>query len=507
MVFTREKQPMHVKRFGLLTALGLGLGAGVAASQDLGLWDAVSAIGPGEYAVERADEMATVAQQLARGFIMDDASSELVQTLYRDLLSLHLGRLYEMLPVYDGQSRWLGLEGLPTEAGYALTLHAVAPERDSSKLGDLAGWLEMSPFEGSFGSGQPFAVNQRLEIGTGATGPGDLIAFVTGMMVALEREINTPQPTELMAVAQAAEPGLSVGERPLLAAIYKAAPHAADALADVVVLRSLGRNVSCGDKPCLAYDVDMKLDVVGLKRLGYPHLAETIRKWENLAQVQIRVQTQDGADLISLAIRTDPAGIRVRFVSKDGKVVPIRQGKPMPGAAISLSDVNEPIAIAVRADLRYEGFTLAVRDLRFPGRLKGGNTEASFVGRIDHTPSLVMSGTDAFRSTLASFADSTLGLGDHGRDFARYVAIGRDGKGTPVGISMDKTGGDGHVLTQTVDTVLLDNALIRFAFRIVGGRLIPDKAAITEFGTLVETVINALVVDYQAARPALAVRG
>ena len=67
-----------------------GLGWGAHAAQDLGLWEAVAAIGPGAYAVERADEMATVAQQLARGFVMDDVSSALVKALYRDLLSLHL---------------------------------------------------------------------------------------------------------------------------------------------------------------------------------------------------------------------------------------------------------------------------------------------------------------------------------------------------------------------------------------------------------------------------------
>jgi hypothetical protein len=498
---------MNGRRWTWTLAVGLGVGAAAQASESLGLWDSVAAIGPGPYAVLRADEMASVAQQLSRGFVMDDVSSDLVRALYRNLLTLRLSRLYEMLPVSDGESRWMGIEGVPTKEGFALTLTAVAPQRDSARLGDLAGWLEMYPIDNAFGSGQPYAIDQRLEIGTGATGPADLTAFVGGLLGSMEREIGAKQAPELMAVAGTAEPGLSEAERPLLAAIYGAVPRAADALAEVVVIRSLGRVVGCGERPCLAYDVDIVLDPDGVESAGYGALADTIRRWENLAQVQARVRMADGADLVVLGMRTDPAGIRLRFVSMDGKVVPIRAGVPMPDAAVSLSNVDVAVRIEVRADLRYEGFTLEVRQLQFPGRLLSRSTEASFVGRIDTTPSLVLSGAGVLRSSLASFADSTLGLADHGRDFARYVALGRNGKGTPVRLSLEETGSGTHVLTQTADTVLLDNALIRFAFRIVGGRLIPEEAAIMEFGSLVETVITALIADYEAVRPRLASRG
>jgi hypothetical protein len=57
------------------------------------------------------------------------------------------------------------------------------------------------------------------------------------------------------------------------------------------------------------------------------------------------------------------------------------------------------------------------------------------------------------------------------------------------------------VITESAVTVLLDNALIRFAFRVVGGRLIPDQNAIDDFGSLAKQVILALVADYGAARP------
>ncbi len=483
-----------------------GLGWSAHASQDLGLWEAVAAIGPGAYAVQRADEMATVAQQLARGFIMDDVSSQLVKTLYRDLLSLHLSRLYDMLPVDDGTSRWMGIEGLPTASGYALTLTAVAPERDSSALGDLAGWLEMAPHTGTFGTGQPFAVDQRLEVGTGATGPADLSAFASGALRGLEHAVATPQGARWLSIAQRSQPHLTEAERPILAAIHAALPRFASLVSSVAVVRSLGRPLPCGSDTCLAYDVDVLLDTKGVARAGYGALANTIRKWENLAQVQGRIRTESGADIVMMTMRTDPAGARLRFVSQNGSLVPIRDGSLALDEKMDLTAVDSPIRIEVRADFRYEGFTLEVRDLMFPGRLVSNAAEASFVGRIDSTPSLELNGSGVLRSSLASFADSALGLGDHGRDFARYVALGTDGSGTPVRLSLDRAG-ETHVLTQTVNTVLLDNALIRFAFRLVGGRLIPDEEAINEFGQLIEKGIDALIADYREVRPSLAARG
>ncbi len=163
------------------------MGAVAQASESLGLWDSVAAIGPGHYAVLRDDEMASVAQQLSRGFVMDDVSSDLVRALYRNLLTLRLSRLYEMLPVSDGESRWMGIEGEPTEAGYVLTLMATAPKRGSAELGSMAGWLEMLPIEERYGTGTPYAIDQRIEIGTGGVGPRDVQRFFTCLLQALER--------------------------------------------------------------------------------------------------------------------------------------------------------------------------------------------------------------------------------------------------------------------------------------------------------------------------------
>lgn len=472
-----------------------------SSERDLGLWRAALALGDGEYAVARADEMAAVATQLVRGFVLDDASSELVRTLYRDLLSLNLGRLYELLPAEKGEARWMGIEGEPTEAGYALTLMAAAPRRGSSGLGAMAGWLEMLPIEEKYGNGTPYALDQRLEIATGGVGPRDVQRFFTGLLVALERAVEDPQPQWAVEASRAAEPLLKGTDAKLLAAIYAAMPSGASGLTDVVRVRSLGTAVPCGEGSCLAYNIDIMLDPDGVRRAGFRHLAETIRRWDSLAKFQARLRLPGGADVAHLVVRTDPAGLRLRFVSQGGKIVPVHAGKVALDEAFSLENVDQELDIEVRGDVQYEGFALEIRDLHFPGRLRATEKVASFSGRVNQTPSLVFSGTDAVRSSLASFADSTLGLGDHGRNFARYVADGRSGQGTPVQLSMERVGSGVHVITQSADTVLLDNALIRFAFRVVGGRLIPEEEAIDDLGSLAKQVILAIVADYQAARP------
>ena len=61
-------------------------------------------------------------------------------------------------------------------------------------------------------------------------------------------------------------------------------------------------------------------------------------------------------------------------------------------------------------------------------------------------------------------------------------------------------------MTESVDTVLLDNGLVRFAFRVVGGRLIPEPEVIADLGSLVEQLVVAMVTDYETVRPELAGR-
>ena len=488
--------------------VGLATMGTVAAStkRDLGLWESVLALGEGEYAVERADEVAVVARQLAQGFVLDQESADLVRKVYRNLLSLNLEKLYGMLPSSQGDARWLGMEGSATSDGYALTLMAKEPKRESADVGVLAGWLEMVPIEERYGTGTPYAVDQRLEVGTGGVGPQDLERFITGLLVQLERAVDTPQPEWASQAARAAEPRLKGGDSRLLSSIYAAMPKGASALTDVVRVRGLGTQIPCGQGHCLAYNIDVMLDPDGVRRAGFRHLGEAIRRWENLAKAQARIRLPSGADVAHLVVRTDPAGLRLRFLSQGGRIVPVKGGEVVMEEAFLLKDLDQAFEIEVRADVQYEGFSLEIRGLRFPGRLTANHEELRFLGQINDTPRLSLSGTDAVRSSLASLADSTLGLGDHGRDFARYVAEGRSGQGTSVQLRLAPSDGGGHVLTEAVDTVLLDNSLIRFAFRVVGGRLIPKQEAISDLGSLLEQLIVAMVTDYEAVRPELAER-
>jgi hypothetical protein len=347
-------------------------------------------------------------------------------------------------------------------------------------------------------------VVQRLEIGTGQTGPEDLARFFSALLLELERAADTEQPEWAMSAVARNEPLLKGADARLLAAIYAAMPTATSGLVDVVSVRGVGRQVPCAQSTCLALNLDVMLDPAGVRRAGFRHLSETIRRWDNLAKAQARIRLPSGADVLHVVVRTDPAGLRLRLVTHEGKIVPVRQGRVAMDEAFALDDLDTELEIEARADVRYEGFSLEVRDLKFPGRLVAGSKKAVFSGRIDQSPSLVLSGTDAVRSSLASFADSTLGLGDHGRDFAAYVADGRNGRGTQLSVAMIRNPDGSNVAVESFDTVLLDNSLIRFAFRVVGGRLIPDERALDEFGSLMEQVVGAMVTDYERVRPRVA---
>ena len=207
-----------------------------------------------------------------------------------------------------------------------------------------------------------------------------------------------------------------------------------------------------------------------------------------------------------MVARTEPAGLRLRFLSQGGKIVPVKDGQVVLEEAFLLKDLDQAFEIEARADVWYEGFSLEIRGLRLAGRLVATEEELGFSGQINQTPSLSLSGADAVRSSLASLADSTLGLREHGRDLARYVGEGRSGQGTSIQVRLGPTVGGGHVLSESIDTALLDNSLIRFAFRVVGGRLIPEPEAIAELGSLLEQLVLAMVTDYEAVRPELAGR-
>jgi hypothetical protein len=502
MLWVGEMARMAQRSAVLVGIVSCGAALGAALS-GLGLWNSVLALGEPEYAVERADEVAAVATQLTKGFVLDDKSADLVRSVYRDLLSLNLGRLYELLPSSKGDSRWMGMEGQPTDQGYALTLMAADPDRSSPALGAMAGWIGMVPTEQRFGQGTPYEIDQRFDVATGGVGPEDLQRFLTGLMISLEQAADRPQPTWAVAAVQESEPQLEGTHARLLASMYTAMPTAAEALTDVVRVQSIGSMVPCGDGDCLAYNIDLSIDPNGIRRAQYRHLASTIRKWGNLAEGQVRIRLPNGSDLAHLAIQTKPAGLRLRFLSQNGRIIPVNMGKVSLDEALSLEDLDQLLDIEIRADVTYEGFTLKLRDLHFPGRLVMTDREASLSGQINETPDIEFTGTDAVRSSLASFADNALGLGDHGRDFARYVAEGRRGEGSRVSVRL-KQGAKSGILEESVDLVLLDNALIRFAFRVVGGRLIPEERAIDDFSSLMKKIITAVVDDYQKVRAQLA---
>ena len=117
-------------------------------------------------------------------------------------------------------------------------------------------------------------------------------------------------------------------------------------------------------------------------------------------------------------------------------------------------------------------------------------------------PEVEFTGQGTVTSWIAAVADSALNLETHGKAIFKAVAQGTDGKGSRAVVHYDDRPTNGMV-SGSMDLMLVDNALVRMGFRIVGRHLTPNDTVVAEAMDLAGRLIQDAERDYASVRETL----
>ena len=487
----------------LYVLLALPASAQEAAPEDLGRWNAVLKVGDGtpDEVTERTDTARDSLVAMARELVVDAQSVSLMQDVREAGLELNLGKLYGMLPEVDEVVRSLRMHGDPEgSVRYLWTLFPRVGASNNGELLALDGLTRMQPVDQDIAKGDGYAVHQEIDVGTGPWRHHDVAALFEGFLVELERAAHrAPTAAEATRVLRHQPRIDGEVDIALVAAFERAAPTLMDTIAKLVIVE----NVGVLEDDHLELDFLARMDLQGLRELGYPSLARYIDKLDNLLVMDVSIRDGTGLPLVTLGVYTAGPGLRLGMTCDDGALLPRRRGVPDPTGAVRPTDRRVDLKIRTDAEIRAEGYLLRITDYEVPLTYLSGGEGADVAVAIDGEPSLEFTGQGKITSWIASLADSALNLETHGKVIFQAVAEGVDGQGSKAVVRYDNHDTNGIVATQ-IDMLLVDNALVRMALRIVGRHLVPDDEVISDLMRLVGEMVEDMDRDYLSVRAALA---
>lgn len=488
-------------RCSIAWLVGLLVAAPAQAQDDLGLWRAMLTMGDGSpgSVIGRTDAARDSLVAFGKELRIDEPSVSMMDRMREAVIELDLGGLHEMLPNQDGPEHSIRFYGEPQTERYDWTLYPAQGAVCDGTLLAVSGQSKLEPVEQDVGKGKGFAVSQELDVGTGPWQHGDVAAAFEGFLAELEVAAKTAPTADQIALVQRHQAKLdSRVDQALAASVIRAVPNASSTLSRLVRVDRVG---SMGEH---GLDVDFvgRLDLGGMRAMGYPTLAKYIDKLDNLVVFDMSVRDSHGLPLMVVGFYSAGPGLRVAFTTHDGALLARRKGTPDPERAVRPTDDSVDLRLRADVEVRAEGMLLRVSDYEIPiaYRSQGGGADLSMP--ITSEPEVEFTGQGRVTSWIAELADSALNLETHGRAIFKAVAQGQDGKGSKAVVRYDDRPANG-VVSGSMDLMLVDNALVRMGFRIVGRHLTPDDAVVSEAMDLAGRLIQDAERDYASVRETL----
>ncbi len=489
----------HCQALGIAAAL---LWAGPATANDLGLWRAMLSVGdgtPGAVA-HRADAARDSMVAFGRDLQIDEPSVSMMDKIREAGIELDLGGLYKMLPHVQGEGHSIQFHGGPEgDSRYLWTLYPPQGVTNDGRLLAVDGISELTPVDQDLGKGKGFHVRQDLDVGTGPWRHGDVAALLQGLLVELELAAAVPATGAALATVNKHQPKLIGGvDRSIAAATFDAAPSLAASLSQSVRVDRVATLTEHG------LDVDFvgRMDLQGLSAMGYPKLSKYIDKLDNLLVFDLSVRDSHGLPIVVIGFYSAGPGIRVAFTTHDGALLPRRKGVPDATRPVRLTDRAVDLRMRADVEIRAEGMLLRVSDYEIPLAYRSSGGFADVNVPITSEPTLEFTGQGKFTSWIAEIADSALNLESQGQVIFKAVAEGPDGKGSSAVMRYTDRPTNG-VVSSKLNLMMVDNALVRMGFRIVGRHLTPDDQVVAEAMAFVGRLIRDGESDYARVRDAL----
>ncbi len=474
-----------------------------AGADDLGLWRAFLSVGDGApgAVVRRTDAARDSLVAFGCDLEVDPASARLMDRVREAVIELDLGGLHRMLPEWSGAERGVAFLGAPVgDDRYTWTLFPGSDAACDGRVLAVEGSTRLRPVDHDHGKGAGFAVHQEVEVGTGPWRHTDVAALFSGLLVELETAAGETAGAAARAAVARQQPGLDGPvEIALAAAVIDALPATAADLSRFVRVDRVGDLTDAG----LNVDLLARLDLRGLRSMGYPGLARYLDRLDDVLTASVSIRDRDGLPLAELGLASATPAVRLAFTTHDGALLPTRGGAPDPARAVRPTDPSVDLRMRFDVEVRAEGMLLRVSDYEIPLHYRASGSGADIDVPIRSEPRLEFTGQGTVTTWIAELADSALNLETQGQAIFKAVAAGVDGDGSRARMRF-VDGSTRGVVSARMDTLLVDNAMIQMGFRIVGRSLTPDDEVVAEALALAGALIRDLDHDYASVRDALA---
>lgn len=273
---------------------------------------------------------------------------------------------------------------------------------------------------------------------------------------------------------QLMNPALTTAEVETLAPLWAAFPEIWNLLAQVGEVE----NLLAGPVSRKGYrniEASFSIDTV---RLGnaYPALGRHLGRLDSLLQVDLKLHDAQG-QLLALQFDTETLEGKVSMVLENGRIVPIRGGKPMRDA--KPFDPAETRDLVARIDTRMDilGIIAHVQGMMANIRYTPTDTGARFESRVARVPRIKVGGralglvpTDLINVFLPRHIDELV------VDFLTVACEGNNGEGITATAEISRPG-SGKAAQLDISGAFegLDNFLVRIGMGIVNDRIIPDE--------------------------------
>lgn len=454
-----------------MPALSLLIAATASASTVWSLAD-VLATEP-ETALARADALATSLPLIAAPPQVDAPSRALLKDLRARAFRMDLAGVYDALPVVDGSRREVRVLRDAHAGAFTLSLGPPAGARPTSALPGVS-WATVTMEPRVVARGRGFLVDLVGWFGLAGADHADLTRLGAAVLAALVEAAQAPSRT------LAWHPTLPEGvDRSLLTWLDDAAPSGMAALAELVDVRQ----VASFDGRLLNVDA-----AVSVRRSSSrPALERYLTRLGPVFSGSARLVDARGRCGLALGVRTADRTGTVAFSTDGARLLATQcDGGPAAGPLQWAG-----AALVVAATIRYEGFEVVVSDWSLP--ITSG--EGWCTATASRVPALEVRGATGWASAALGVVAVAVDLEQHAALLFEAMADPTEGPAT-----LTLTTERGGVGVRAA-SLLADNLIVRFAFRVVGGAVLPDDAALSELRDALKGVALAFADDY-ARRPA-----
>jgi hypothetical protein len=454
-----------------MPALSLLIAATASAST---VWSLADVLAPDpDTAHARADALATSLPLMAAPPEVDTRSRALLEDLRARAFRMDLAGLYETLPVVDGSRREVRVLRDAHPRAFTLSLGPPAGARPTSALPGVS-WSTVAMEPRTVARGRGFLVDLVGWFGLAGADHADLTRLGSAVLAALVEAAH--QPGRPLAWQRTLPEGV---DRSVLGWLDDAAPSGMAALAELVEVR----RVATLDGPVL--NVDAAVSVRPLS--SRPALERYLTRLGSVFAGSVRLVDSRGRCGLALGLRTADRTGTVTFSTDGARLL----ATPCEGGPAAGPLQWDGAALVVAATIRYEGFEVVVIDWSLPITSSEGRCTVT----ASRVPGLEVRGATGWASAALGVVEVAVDLERHAALLFEAMADPTEG---PATLTLTTERGGVGVRARSL---LADNLIVRFAFRVVGGAVLPDDAALSELRDALAGVARAFADDY-ARRPA-----